>query len=128
MKLMKYVGALAVAAILLFLFVANFSSVESRFQCSGEISSRGNSQRATVYMKLNNSRWWVGLWSDSDGDVWLEIPNSTLEYFEHVVEVGDQLQIYEQKSPRGYFSTLSKTLAVTTSSWSFNGTCKKIEK
>ena len=129
MKLMKYFGALAVTALLLFVFVANFSSVESRFQCSGEITSRGNSQRATIYMKLHEYRWWVDLWSDSDGSVWLEVPNSALEYFEHVVEVGDQLQIYDyQKNPRGYFSTLSKSLSITTQIWSFDGTCKKADK
>ena len=128
MKLIKFAGTLVVAALLLFLFVVYFSSVESRFQCSGDISSQGSSQPATIYMKLNEYRWWVGLWSDSDGSVWLEIPNRALEYFEHVVEVGDQLQIYEQKTPRGHFSTLSKNLAVTTASWSFDGTCKKIEK
>lgn len=128
MKLTKYAGAAVVAAFILFLFVAYFSSVESRFRCSGDISSQGGSQPITIYMKLNEYRWWVGLWSDSDGSVWLEIPNRTLEYFERVVEIGDQLRFYEQKEPRGHFSALSKNLAVITISWSFDGTCKKIEK
>jgi len=129
MKLIKYFGAFVVIAILLFLSVASFSSVESRYQCSREISSHDNYQPATIYMKLQEYRWWVSLWSDSDGSVWLEVPNITLEYFEHVVEVGDQLQIYDyQKTPKGYFSTLSKSLAVTTPVWSFDGTCKEIDK
>lgn len=129
MKLLKYLGAFLVAAIGLFLFVVNFSAVETRFQCSGEISSHGKSRQATIYMKLHEYRWWVGLWNDSDGSVWLEAPNSSLEYFERVVEVGDQLQIYDyQKNPKGHFSSLSKTLAIATSIWSFDGTCKKVEK
>lgn len=73
MKLLKYLGALLVAAIGLFLIVVNFSAVETRFQCSGEISSHGNSQQDTIYMKLHEYRWWVGLWGDSDGSVWLGV-------------------------------------------------------
>jgi len=129
MKILKYLGALLVAALGLFLFVVNFSAVETRFQCPGEISSQNNSRQATIFMKLHEYRWWVGLWGDSDGSVWLEVPNQTTEYFGHVVEVGDQLQIYGyQRNPTGYFSTLSKTLAITTSGWSFDGTCKRVEK
>jgi len=40
MKAMKYIGVLLFVAILLFLFVANFSSVASRFECVGKISSK----------------------------------------------------------------------------------------
>lgn len=129
MKLLKYLGAFLIAAIGLFLFVVNFSAVEKRFQCFGEISSQNTRQQATIFMKLHEYRWWVGLWSESDGSVWLEVPNRALEYFERVVEVGDQLQIYDyQRNPKGYFSSLSKTLAITASTWSFDGTCKKVEK
>lgn len=129
MKLFKYIVAFLVATIGLFVFVANFSAVETHFQCFGEISSQGKSQQATIYMKLHKYRWWVGFWSDSNGSVWIEFPNRSFEYFEHVIELGDQLQIYDyQKNPKGYFSTLSKTLAVTTSVWSFNGICNKVEK
>jgi hypothetical protein len=129
MKLLKYLGAFLAAALGLFLFVVNFSAVETRFQCSGVVSSQSNSQHVAIFMKLHEYRWWVGLWGDSDGSVWLEVPNRTLEYFEHVVEVGDQLQIYDyQRNQKGNFSSLSKTLAITTSAWSFDGTCEKVEK
>ena len=129
MKLLKYLGALLVAAIGLFLIVVNFSAVETLFQCSGEISSHGNSQQDTIYMKLHEYRWWVGLWGDSDGSVWLEVPNRNFQYFEHVVEVGDQLQIYDyERNIKGNFSSLSKTLFITTSVWSFDGTCKRVAK
>ncbi|MDO8207750.1 MAG: hypothetical protein Q7T38_08025 [Gallionella sp.] len=129
MKLLKYFGAFLVAALGLFLFVVNFSAVETRFQCSGEISPQNNSQQATIFMKLHEYRWWVGLWSDSDGSVWVEVPNRTVEYFERVIEVGDQLQIYDyQRNLKGYFSSLSKSLSIKTAAWSFDGTCKKVEK
>ena len=129
MKLLKYLGAFLVASLGLFLFIVNFSAVETRLQCSGEISALNNPQQATIFMKLHEYRWWVGLWSDSDASVWLEVPNRTFEYFGHVVEVGDQLQIYDsQRNLKGHFSSLSKTLAVTTSAWSFDGACKRVEK
>ncbi len=130
MKLLKYFGGLLLAALGLFLFVAYFSAVETRFQCSGELSSDDNSQKGILYMKLNEYRWWVGLWSDSDGDVTLEVQNKPLvDQFVSIEKIGDLLTIYDhEKRPQGYFSTLSKTLAVTTSRWSFDGTCKKVEE
>lgn len=130
MKLLKYLGAFLVTALGIFLFVGYFSAVETRFQCSGEISNRGNLQKAALYMKLYEYRWWVGLWSDSDGDVTLEVQNKPLvESYSRVVKNGDLLNIYDYQShPVGYFSTLSKTLAITTSAWSFDGICKKAEK
>ena len=69
MRLLKYLGALAVVALLLFVFVANFSAVESRFQCPGEISSKDGSHPVTVYLKLEEYRWWVRLWSESDAAI-----------------------------------------------------------
>lgn len=130
MKLWKYLGAFLVAALGLFLIVVNFSAVETRFQCSGELSSHGNSQKAILYMKLNEYRWWVGLWSDSVGDVTLEVQNRPLvDRFGNIEKNGDLFQIYDyEKRPQGYFSILSKTLAITTSRLSFDGTCKHVEK
>jgi hypothetical protein len=121
MKLVKVFVPLAAGAILIFVVVA-----ESRYKCSGKVSSGGSSQPVTVYMKLEKYRWWVGLWSDSAGAVWLEIPNETVQYYEHTVEVGDQLQLFDStKTPKGYFSTLSKTMAVSIPvSGFFDGTCE----
>lgn len=124
MKTMKYLGSLVLSALLLFVFAVNFSSVASKFECSGEISSEGASQPATIYMKLEEYRWWV--WGGSDGSVLLERPNITVEYFGHVVESGDQFHIFDdQKKIKGYFSTLSKTLAISAPFGFFDGTCKR---
>ncbi len=129
MKLLKYAGALLIAAFGLFLFVVYFSSVETRFRCSGEFSSDGNPQKATLYVKLDELRWWV-VWVDSDGDITLEVQNKPLvDRFVSIKKNGDLLTMYDsEKLPRGYFSTLSKTLAVTTDRWSFDGTCNHVEK
>ena len=92
------------------------------------MSSHDESQQVTIYMKLDEYRWWVGLWGDSDGCVWLEVPNSFVAFFDRIDESGEHLHIYNNQKKQGYFSTLSKALAITTPDWSFNGTCKKIEK
>ena len=130
MKLLRYAGALLIAAFGLFLFVVYFSEVETRFRCSGEFSSDGNPQKATLYVKLSEYRWWVRLKTNSVGDITLEVQNKPLvDRFVSVEKNGDLLTIFDrEKRPRGYFSTLSKTLAVTTDRWSFDGTCNHVEK
>ncbi len=130
MKIMKILGTIGVTALLLFVFVANFSAVESRFQCPGEISSTDGSRPITVYLKLEEYRWWVGLWSESDAAMHIEIPNTYVDYFGNVKKVGDQYQIFDSdKRMKGNFSTLSKALAINLplklKTDFFDGTCKK---
>lgn len=125
----KFIGTLAVIAVGLFIFVANFSAVETRYQCSGTISRADASRPANIFIKLETYRWWVQLWADDDGSFWYEMPNETVGYFSDVVEAGDQMQIWEfqKKGMAGNFSILSKTLALKVPSGFFDGDCKKIE-
>jgi hypothetical protein len=130
MKAVKILGAIGGAALLLFLFVANFSTVESRFQCPGEISSTDGSRPVTVYLKLEEYRWWVDLWSESDAAIHVEIPNTYIDYFGNVKKVGDQYQIFDSAQRiKGNFSLLSKVLAINLplklQTDFFDGTCKK---
>ena len=122
------VGLCAVFLVLVFL-VAKYSSVESRYECPGELSTTSGLQKKTGYLKLEQYRWWVGLWSDSYGVAWLEIPNEHLEYYGRIAKVGDQLQFqdYSTRMLKGNFSTLSKALAVTVGSRFFDGACKPIQ-
>ncbi|MDP3771982.1 MAG: hypothetical protein Q8Q94_01230 [bacterium] len=125
-KSLKYVGSGVLGIVVLFFFAANFSEVESSFQCSGEISLNGTTRPMTVYMKLTEYRPWVR--SDSNGSINLEIPNEWVEYYGHIEEAGDQLQIFEtypQKTLKGNFSKLSKTLAIDLEPpfGFFDGTC-----
>ena len=120
-------GAVALAAVLLFLFVVNFSAVESRFECAGGFTAKTGKKSAAAYIKLHEYRWWVGLWSNADAAIWVEVPNETTEYFSNVTRVGDQLQIRDsQNNPQGSYSTLSKTLALQTYLGFYDGTCKRI--
>jgi hypothetical protein len=116
MKIIKYLCVSFLFLILLFLLVSRYSSVETKYECSGVMTPQtGNSQPKTVFIKIENARWWVGLWSDSDASVFLEIPNEAVDYYGHAVEVGDQLQIYDLNEVyKGNFSVLSKTLGLST--------------
>lgn len=126
---MKILGGLLAFALLLFLVVVKFSTVEYRFECNGKISANGAAQPATVFLKLEKYRWWVGLWSDSIGSAWVEKPNQTISYFGHVTEAGDQLQLWDSfgstSNFSGIFSTLSRTLGVSLGAFGvFEGACK----
>lgn len=130
MKAVKILGAIGGAILLLFVFVANFSAVESRFQCPGEISSTDGSRPVTVYLKLEEYRWWVGLWSESDAAIHVEILNTYVDYFGNVKKVGDQYQIFDSAQRiKGNFSTLSNALAMNLplklQTDFFDGICKK---
>lgn len=129
MRSAKYLSAITAVIVFLFVLVANFSTVENRFQCSGKLARNDASIASTLYIKIAEYRWWVGLWSNSDAALWLEMPSEAVDYFSHVVEVGDQLQIFGlEKDLRGNFSTLSKILTLKTSSGFFDGKCQRIER
>ena len=119
---------LIIGIVLLFIFVVNFSIVESRYECQGELTFMGEKEPKTVYTKLEEYRWWVGLWGESDGNLSLEIPNVYVDYYGHIKETGDQLQIYDwDMNLVGNFSTLSKTLALNSRMGFFDGACIKID-
>jgi hypothetical protein len=132
MKAMKILGAFGVAVVVLFVSLANFSAVESRFQCPGQISSMDGSRAMTVYLKLQEYRWWVGLWSDSNAAVHIEVPNTHVDYFGNVRKIGDQYQIFDSANKlNGNFSTLSKSLTINLplklQTDFFDGNCRKID-
>lgn len=114
MRTIKLLGTLGVAAALCFVIVANFSAVESRFQCPGQLSSTDGFHPLTVHLKLEEYRWWVGLWSDSDAAVHIEVPNTYVDYFHNVDRVGDQFHIRDSAYKlKGNYSTLSNALAIS---------------
>ncbi len=111
-----------------FVLLANFSTTSQKFECIGQITRQEQQRAVTLYVELEKYRWWVRLWSDSRGNLKLEIPHETLDYFEHIAVAGNQLQIYSPPSkPKGYFSTLSKGLALETSDGFFEGSCMPTE-
>jgi len=128
-QLFKYLLAIVASLLLVFVFVANFSAIEYPYECKGSFK-KGDEQYedATIYLKLSDYRFWVGIWGESDASLNIEIPNKHVAYYGHLKEVGDQLQIYDyDKSLKGNFSKLSKTLSLQTYLGFFDGMCNKIE-
>lgn len=134
-RAIHYIGAVLFAAVVWIIAALALSQVESRFQCSGQISSKWktDSEPITVYAKLTTYRLWLIWWvdSDSDGRLWLEIPNRAFDTFQ-IARVGDDMltitDIREgQPRLKGQFSLLSSTLALDTSVGFFDGKCARIE-
>lgn len=127
---MKWAVVFGVFVFALILVVLNYSSVETRYKCSGEVTSNAVSRPQTLFLKIELYRWWVGLWGDSDGAVWSEIPQEITgyEYFPHVSEIGNQLQIRQSKNGNllGHFSALSQALTLETVPGLFEGMCEKM--
>ena len=127
-KLIKLTVVVASAAVI-FLFIAmNYSSVETRFECVGELTAAGNAKQSKMFLKIVKYRWWVGLWSDDDGMVFTEVPTQSYQYFEHLNEVGEMWQISDGYPPeiKGAFSAISNTLMIQTSNGFFEGACKPV--
>jgi hypothetical protein len=123
--ILSFIGLVVICGVI----VIGFSSLESRFQCDGQITTDEGSESATIYIKLEEYRWWVGLWGDSDGSLILEIPNELHKYYSHIEEVGGQLQIHlDQGNLHGNFSKLSKRLALKIPYYGFfEGKCENIK-
>lgn len=117
-------------AAILFAAVVNFSEIRSKYACNGVFTSGEDSIKGAIYIKLNEYRFWVALWSynKSDGNFHTEIPNELFDYYSKILEVGDQIQIYNNDSIGiGNFSKLSKTLAIKTTKGFFDGACKRLD-
>lgn len=129
---MKKILLILAAVLSCYLFVVKFSMVESRYECVGTLSSTDGDKPLNLYLKLGTYRWWVGLWSNSDGEAHTEIPNTHIGYFSNLKKVGDQYQIFDfEMNIKGNFSTLSSVLAlqipVKLATDFFDGKCKKID-
>jgi len=125
MKIIKSILIVFTSLIALFFGLAYFSASESRFECRGVVSEQGVESPATVFLKLTRYRWWVGLWGDSWGSAWIEVPSETVIYISQITDAGDLLSFWEPKDKfRGNFSTLSNTLGLGIYDGRvFDGTC-----
>ena len=82
-----------------------------------------------VFLKLERCRWWVGLWSDSWGSAWLEIPNETVICVGFINASGDALNFWEPRDKlRGNLSTLGNPLGLAIQNgYVLEGSCKRVE-
>ena len=81
----------------------------------------------TVFLKIAEYRWWIGLWSDSNGSVWIEVPTEWVDYAPRVADRGELIQFYGLRNEaKGQYSKLSQLLSYERPNGVFEGTCKAI--
>jgi hypothetical protein len=126
MRVLKVLGASALALVAIAVLLLKFSAVETRYRCTGSLATQGQTDNVEVFLKRQSYRWWVGLWSQSQGSFWLEIPNRTVEYYSNVTGT-DILGLSGSDGFRGTFSTLSNALQVNVPTvGNFTGVCQRI--
>lgn len=124
----RIIGFALVAVVLILIGIGNFSEVSTRYACSGMLGSDAQQRRVEAFLKINEYRWWVGLWSDSDGDLTLEIPGELVEHVRlRKFDVLDRFQLLTfARELGGEFSILSGRLYVETLAGTFRGECSKM--
>lgn len=129
-KVLTVFGASLLGLLGVYAFLVTFSGSESRFECQGTVLEEGTESPKKAFIRISRYRWWVGLWSDSWGSAWIEIPNETIIYISHIEESGDLLGLWESdRTLRGNFSTLSRSLQLSIRNGQvFAGTCHEIER
>ena len=126
-KIFRSLAILFVGLVAAFVVVANFSAIRTVLTCKGEITDAGQSRPSNLYASLNEYRWWVRLWSNSDGDLRVELSDGFRLYFETLNDLGTLLHIYRgypgKLEFKGSYSKLSKSLKLSTPYGFFDGTC-----
>ncbi len=118
----------SITLVLCFLIISIYSEKISFYKCSGEITEDEDNlnYQSDLYLKLSEYRWWVGLWSDSDGYVKIEVPGNTWDYFNKIEKNSEHMSIYYNNELRGYFSRISHFLNIKSNYYFFEGQCLKI--
>lgn len=110
---------------LLFYVAANFSiKKESRYRCVGTLKYNDTETPTTLYIKIQEYRWWVSLWNDTDiGTIYVEGPGSDLDSF-YITDKSVwclHLRDWDEIRGDGRFFLLSNTLKVKWNGGYFTG-------
>jgi hypothetical protein len=138
-KLRQYIKYLIGTAFIIFIIlyiIANHSSIESSYECSGHLLTNGNKTKRTIYIDLNQYRSWVSLWSwnNRDGYIDLESPNIAVANYNYIKNYhGDPRKVHIFKDPYGKnlignFSMRSKFLSIDLEypKGFFEGKCSRV--
>lgn len=125
-KNMKKITLILSTIVSLIVLVGFFSTKSTNYECTG--SFKKNSTDKVIFLKYKEYRFWVGLWNDSKGMLWIEIPGKDSDVVTEIKEVGNLLQLYGyNKEMKGHFSTLSKFISIRISGDFYDGQCKEIK-
>ncbi len=121
-KIIVTISALVIAI----LTIGFFSTKTTNYECTG--SFQKNTTDKVIFLKHKEHRFWVSLWSESKGMLWIELPGKDMDVVTDIKEVGNLLQLYGyNKDFKGHFSTLSKFISLKISSDFYDGQCKEIK-
>lgn len=126
---LKTLGVLALIVLAGFAVVAKYSVVATVYECSGTLAPDGDhTWLAEMFVKHNRYRWWVHLWSNSDGEITAEVLHGMRAYYSEVEEFGDSINIAQDGTRMGVLSRLSMGIDLKTPEGLFTGTCKQVER
>jgi len=133
-KILKIIGTLVAALILLFLVVISLAVDRSRLLCNGQVkrNARGAepvTTSATLYARVDRYRWFV-LWMDHDAMINWEIQPGSYSGFGYYDESSFATPISDLQRTKTYgsFSSLSKRIYIETGfdgQEAFEGICQE---
>ena len=133
MRNVKWVGFLVVAVVVLGSAATKFSAVEVRYQCNAEVyRAQSEPTVASLKFRMAEYRWWMRLWSGSDGSLWLESPQEIVQHYTNLRAAenypGRHWYILDSNGKeRGGFSTSDGMLGIETPVGLFAGECLKAD-
>jgi hypothetical protein len=96
-RVLKWVLAAVVALGVVLIVVVNFSERKQFYVCDGETRVGDKSTPDKAYVELSEYRWWVHLWSESDGNLRVQLDKANMiDYLTTVMRIGDgRLALYQ---------------------------------
>jgi hypothetical protein len=120
------VGALLLMLLVLAFGVVNYSTSSSTYRCQDAIAE--TSERQAVYIVLNEYRPWVGLWNNSDGNLYFLWPARDVTTSFSLQKSADTFRAYSHPDLtglKGQFSLGNKALRIETPNGNFDGVCER---
>ena len=133
-RIAKWLGGLVAAGILFVIIASNFGSVESRWECSGEVrrqipnEAQEVSYPAKLYANVDTFRWFV-FWTRHHAMIKWEIDGRHTTGFGYYSgnDFGTAIVDFNNTKHYGLFSPLSKRIEIlpaVVGAEGFEGTCK----
>ena len=115
-----------ITIVIIFIVAIFFSEKTIKYECIGKF--KNTNMETSIFLKHSEYRWWIKLWWESDGMMWIEVPNKTVDVSTELREVGNLIQLLGfKKELKGIFSPLSKSISVKIDDDFYDGSCKEIK-
>jgi hypothetical protein len=100
---LQILGAVVVVCAGLLYIVINHSTITRELTCVGSLTNGSDRLPDTAHVQLIEYRWWVHLWSDSDGNAKAQLEDfSSSIYISNIKKIGDgSLALYQFKDDDG---------------------------